>query len=164
MFIYSLRASTLKFFGVTTLAVLALVTLLFFIPSAEPTSSSSVLEAVETVKFDKIKTADDRIEFLRQFGWEVESQPLEEAEVTIPAEFDKVYQSYNELQKKQGFDLTKYMKKNVMRYTYRITNYPDYSGDVYVSILIFKNKVIGGDVCSADSNGFIHGLDRNIEY
>jgi hypothetical protein len=164
MFIYSLRASTLKFFGVTMLAVLALVTLLFFIPSAEPTISNNVIQVQETVKFDKVKSADDRINFIRQFGWEVESQPIEEAEVTIPAEFDKIYQSYNELQKKQGFDLTKYMRKNVMRYTYKITNYPDYTDDVYVTILIHKNKVIGGDVSSADANGFIHGLDRNIEY
>ena len=164
MFVYSLRASTLKFFGVTTLAIVALVTLLVFIPTAEPVISDGVLEAVEEVHFDKIKTAEDRIAFLRQFGWEVETVPVEEAEVTIPAEFDKVYQSYNELQKKQGFDLSKYHKKDVMRYTYRITNYPDYSGEVLVSILVHKNRVIGGDVCSADAAGFIHGLDRNIAY
>ncbi len=164
MFVYSLRGSTLKFFGVTVLALAALVTLLVFIPAAEPAMSDGVLETVEKVKFDKIKNAEDRIEFLRQFGWEVEVSPVEEVEVTIPAEFDKVYQSYNELQKKQGFDLTKYLKKDVMRYTYRVTNYPDYDGEVYVNFLVHKNKVIGGDVCSADANGFIHGLDRNIEY
>ncbi len=164
MFVYSLRASTLKFFGVTTVALAALVALLIFIPAAEPAVSDGVLEAVENVRFDKIKTAEDRIEFLRQFGWEVDAVPTEEAEVTIPAEFDKVYQSYNELQKKQGFDLTKYLKKDVMRYTYKVTNYPDYDGEVYVNILVYKKKVIGGDVCSADVNGFIHGLDRNIEY
>lgn len=164
MFVYSFRASTLKFFGVTVLAMAALVTLLIFIPSAEPAMSDGVLTAVETVKFDKIKTADDRIEFLRQFGWEVESTPVEEAEVTVPEEFDKVYQSYNELQKKQGFDLTKYAKKTVKRYTYRVTNYDGYDGEVLVSILMHKNKVIGGDVCSSDANGFIHGLDRNITY
>ncbi|MBE6611744.1 MAG: DUF4830 domain-containing protein [Ruminococcaceae bacterium] len=162
MFVYSLRASTLKFFGVTTLAVVALVTLLVFIPTAEPAMSEGVLEVMEEVRFDKIKTAEDRLAFLAQFGWEVESTPVEEAEVTIPAEFDKVYQSYNELQKKQGFDLTKYHKKDVMRYTYRITNYPDYTGEVLVSILMHKNKVIGGDVCSSDAGGFIHGLDRTI--
>ncbi len=164
MFVYSLRASTLKFFGVTTLAIVALVTLLIFIPTAEPTISSGVLETVEQVKFDKIKTAEDRIAFLRQFGWEVEAAPIEEAEVTIPAEFDKIYQSYNELQRKQGFDLTKYHKKDVMRYTYRVTNYPDYKGEVLVNFLVYRGTVIGGDVCSADSNGFIHGLDRNITY
>ena len=164
MFVYSLRASSLKFFGVTTVALAALVALLIFIPAAEPAVSDGIVEAVENVRFDKIKTAEDRIEFLRQFGWEVDAVPTEEVEVTIPAEFDKVYQSYNELQKKQGFDLTKYLKKNVMRYTYRITNYPSYDGEVYVNILVYKKKVIGGDVYSADINGFIHGLDRNIEY
>lgn len=164
MFVYSMRGSTLKFFGVTSLALVALVTLLVFIPAAEPAISDGVIDAVENVRFDKIKSAEDRIEFLRQFGWEVDAVPVEEVEVTIPAEFDKVYQNYNELQKKQGFDLTKYLKKDVMRYTYRITNYPDYDGEVYVNFLIHKNKVIGGDVCSADANGFIHGLDRNIEY
>lgn len=164
MFIYSMRGSTLKFFGVTAVAMVALITLLIFIPSAEPAMSDGVLNAVEAIKFDKIKSSGDRIEFLRQFGWEVESEPVEIAEVTVPEEFDKVYQSYNELQKKQGFDLTKYAKKNVDRYTYRITNYDGYEGEVLVSILVHKNKVIGGDVCSADANGFIHGLDKNIEY
>ena len=164
MFVYSMRASTVKFFGVTAVALTALVALLIFIPAAEPAISDGVIETVETVRFDKIKSADDRINFLRQFGWEVDAAPIEEAEVTIPAEFDKVYQSYNELQKKQGFDLAKYMKKDVMRYTYRITNYPGYDGEVYVNMLVYKKKVIGGDVCSADVNGFIHGLDRNIEY
>ena len=159
-----MKASTLKFFGVTAVALIALVTLLIFIPSAEPAMSDGVMESVETVNFDKIKTAQDRIEFLRSFGWEVESTPVEEVEVTIPAEFDKIYKSYNELQKKQGFDLTKYMKKDVMRYTYKITNYPDYTGDVYVNMLVYKKRVIGGDVCSADNNGFIHGIDRKIEY
>ncbi len=165
MFIYSLRASTLKFFGVTTAALVALVTLLFFIPTSNLGAAevSSELEIRETVSFDKIKTAEDRISFLRSFGWEVEVTPTEEVEVTIPAEFDKIFQSYNELQKKQGFDLSKYRKKQVKRYTYRITNYPDYTGDVYVSVLMSRNRVIGGDVSSADANGFIHGLDPKLE-
>ncbi len=159
-----MKANTVKFFGVTAIAMVALVTLLIFIPSAEPAMSDGVLTSVENVKFDKIKSAGDRIEFLRQFGWEVDPTAVEEAEVTVPEEFDKVYQSYNELQKKQGFDLMKYAKKTVKRYTYRITNYSGYDGDVLVSILVHKNKVIGGDVCSADANGFIHGLDKNIGY
>ena len=57
MFVYSLRGTTLKFFGVTVLALAALVTLLVFIPGAEPTMSDGVLETVEKVKFDKIKNA-----------------------------------------------------------------------------------------------------------
>lgn len=159
-----MRGSTLKFFTVTAVAMVALITLLIFIPSTEPAMSDGVLNTVTAVKYDKIKSPGERVEFLRQFGWEVDPEPVEIAEVTVPEEFDKVYQSYNELQKKQGFDLSKYAKKNVQRYTYRITNYDGYEGEVLVSILVYKNKVIGGDVCSADANGFIHGLDKNIEY
>lgn len=159
-----MRGSTLKFFTVTAVAMVALITLLIFIPSTEPAMSDGVLNTVTAVKYDKIKSPGERVEFLRQFGWEVDLEPVEIAEVTVPEEFDKVYQSYNELQKKQGFDLSKYAKKNVQRYTYRITNYDGYEGEVLVSILVYKNKVIGGDVCSADANGFIHGLDKNIEY
>lgn len=161
MFIYSLRASTLKFFGVTTAALIALVTLLFFIPST-PQSETASAAVSGGIRYDKIKTNEDRIKFLQSFGWEVDKTPTEEAEVTIPAEFDKVFKAYNELQKEQGFDLTKYQKKQLKRYTYSITNYPNYSGEVYVSILIYKNKVIGADICSADQNGFIHGLEMSV--
>lgn len=164
MFIYSMKANTLKFFGVTAVALAALVALLIFIPAAEPAMSDSVIETSENVRFDGIKSADDRIGFLRQFGWEADATAIEEVEVTVPEEFDKVYKAYNDLQQKQGFDLTKYMKKNVMRYTYRITNYPEYDGDVYANILIYKDRVIGGDICSADMNGFIHGFDKAVTY
>ena len=81
-------------------------------------------------------------------------------EVTVPESFDKIFSSYNEIQKRQGLDLSKYKKKNVTRYTYKITNYDGYDGTVYANILVYRNKVIGGDVCSADVKGFMHGLAR----
>ena len=45
------------------------------------------------------------------------------------------------------------------RYTYEVTNYPDYDGTVYISLLVYKDKVVAGDVCSADVNGFVHGFE-----
>lgn len=169
MFVYSMRAGTLKFFSVVGIAVIALVTLIAFIPSYEPVAASTeenskALEVNEEVSFDKIKTNEDRIAFLKQFGWECEATPLEEAEVTIPEEFDKVFAGYNELQKKQGLDLSKYKRKKLMRYTYKVTNYPNANGDVYANILVKGNKVVGGDVCSADTNGFIHGFSREVVF
>ena len=161
MFVCSCRASTLKFFGVTTVALVALVALLVFIPSAEGAAVGESVAVSENVRYDKIKTAEDRVEFLKSLGWTVETPPVEEVEVTVPDEFDAVHESYNELQKEQGFDLTEYRKKKVMRYTYRITDYPGYDGEVFANILVYKKRVIGGDVCSADVNGFIHGLDRS---
>ena len=164
MFIYSLRANTLKFFGVVGVAVIALITLIAFIPSYEPVVTSVEAATGETdtqeFNYDRIKTNEDRISFISQFGYEVDSTPLEEAEVTIPEEFDKVFTGYNELQKKQGMDLEKYKRKKLMRYTYKVTNYNGYNGDVYINLLIKGKRVVGGDVCSADSKGFIHGFSR----
>ena len=57
-----------------------------------------------------------------------------------------------------GLDLSRYKRKDVMRYTYQVENYPDYQGVVYANILVYKNKIIGGDICSADVNGFVTSL------
>ncbi len=161
MFIYSLRASTLKFFAVVCVALVTLITLIAFIPAygSDGGFVASASKDVE-IKYDGVKTNEDRIEFLKQFGWEVNPEAKESAEVTIPAEFDKIFTGYNEIQRRQGLDLSKYKKKNVMRYTYEVTNYEGATGTVYANILVYRNRVVGGDICSADVTGFIHGFEK----
>ena len=158
MFIYSMKASTIKFFGVICVALISLITLIAFIPSYNGDFVETSTEV--SYSYDKVKSNEDRIAFLSQFGWEVEGTPIEEKEVTIPSEFDKVFAGYNEIQRQQGLDLSKYKKKNVMRYTYKVTNYPEYEGDVYANILVYRGRVVGGDICSADVSGFVHGLEK----
>lgn len=160
MFVCSVKASTIKFFSVVALSVTALLILIAFIPTYEPNVINTLYTENENIKYSKIKTNDDRIDFLEQFGWTVSEKPTEEVKVTIPKDFDKVMLSYNEFQRQQGLDLTKYKGKEVMRYTYEITNYPDYDGRVFANVLIYRNKVIGGDVCSSDLNGFLHGFGK----
>ncbi len=155
MFIYSVKASSIRFFTVMVLSVALLTALIVLVPTYEPLSVS----ASETVNFSKIKSNEDRIAFLAQFGWKVSAKPVEEAAVTIPDEFDAVFLEYNNLQKEVGLDLSRYKRKDVMRYTYEVTNYPGYDGTVYASLLIYKNKVIGGDLCSADVSGFVTSLE-----
>lgn len=159
MFIYTLRASTIKFFTAVCIALAALITLIVLIPSDSGSVITSAAAGSEAkLVYDKIKTNDDRRAFLAQFGWEASADPEESAEISIPADFDKVFSAYNEVQKKQGLDLSKYKKKDMMRYTYVVTNYPGYSGKVYANLLIYKNRVVGGDICSADRSGFMHGF------
>lgn len=160
MFIYSMHANTIKFFAVICLALTALIALIAFVPTYVGNDGVVQVGVDATYNYEKIKNNEDRVNFLKQFGWEVEAQPINEQQVTIPKEFDKVFAAYNEIQRKQGLDLSSFKKKNVMRYTYTVTNYPDYEGEVYVNILVYRNTVIGGDVCSADVNGFIHGFEQ----
>ena len=161
MFVYSLRASTLKFFAVVCVALTALITMITFIPGYDTGELGYITTGQEKeINYDKIKTNEDRVEFLSQFGWQVKSEPVETAEIIIPEEFDKIFMGYNEIQKRQGLDLSRYKNKSVMRYTYEVTNYSGEDGKVYANVIVYRNKVVGGDVCSANVNGFIHGFEK----
>ena len=117
-------------------------------------------DATVSYRYDKVKSADDAANFLGQFGWVVDAGSVETETVTIPAEFDKIFAGYNEMQKAQGLDLSKYKKKSVTRYTFTVTNYGDYEGNVWANVLVYRGRVIGGDICSADSEGFVHGFEK----
>ncbi len=156
MFITTLRINTLKLIGITALSVLVIAALVIFVPPYESTSASN------GINYEKVYSNSDRVEFIASFGWEVAQTPIEEVEVAIPAEFDTVYLGYNEIQKAQGLNLSKYKGKEVVRYTYEIKNYEGYDGTVYVNLLVYRNKIVGGDVCSADAAGFIHGFSKNV--
>lgn len=160
MFIYSLRASTVKLVGVICVALTVLITLIAFVPTYAISSQTAGAKGDSTsYSYDKVKTAEDVIAFLAQFGWQTGASPVEVKTVTVPTEFDKVYAAYNELQKEQGLNLSRYKGKDVTRYTFAITNYKDYEGTVYANVLVYRNRVIGGDVCSADVSGFVHGFE-----
>ena len=159
MFVYSLKASSIRFFSVLSLSIAALITLIALIPKIEPTSASTLYSPVANVNFDLGKTNEDRIAFLAQFGWVVDAQPIEEKQVRIPSEFDKIFIRYNDLQKQQGLDLSRYKRKTVTRYTYTVTNYPDCDGTVLANVLVYRGKVIGGDLCCVQEGGFVRGFD-----
>ena len=162
MFVRSIRMSTVKLMSITALTVLAITTLIFLIPSYDsPAAEAGEVDRMTEVRFDKIRTEDDRVNFLAQFGYTVDAEPIECVEVTIPKDFDKVFAAYNELQKGEGLDLGRYKGKTVMRYTYKVTNYEGYTSPVYANLLVYKSKVIGGDICSADPAGFAHGLTKS---
>lgn len=159
MFIYSVKASSIKLVALVLLSLTVVCALLILIPTYDQTVS--VFADDGTVVYTGAKTNEGRVEFLRKFGWEVDPTPLEETEVTIPSELDSVFLGYNELQKLQGLDLSRYKRKTVTRYTYTITNYPEYGGRVFANVLIYRGRVIGGDICTEAKDGFIHGFSRN---
>ena len=96
---------------------------------------------------------DARVQFLKNFGWEVAQSPIESGQVRIPEKSTAVSDRYNALQKTQGYDLSQYAGKIVMRYVYKITNFPGATDPVYATLLVYKNEVIGGDVTDTCPNG-----------
>ena len=101
---------------------------------------------------------DGRVQFLESFGWQVTTSPRESNQVTIPEESSEVFDRYNALQKCQGYDLSQYAGKNVMRYVYEVTNYPGATEPVYATVLVYKNEVIGGDITDTAAKGKVQGF------
>ncbi len=128
--------------------IVALVLLLGGGKDAEPTAAEAV------------SNNDARVKFLTDFGWEVTTSPTESGQVKIPDQSTQVFDRYNALQKSQGYDLSQYAGKTVMRYVYKVNNFPGATEPVYATILVYKNQIIGGDVTNTAPKGVIQGFQK----
>ena len=106
---------------------------------------------------------DDRVQFLTELGWEVNTSPMESGQVRIPKEASEVFDRYNALQKTQGYDLSQYAGKTVMRYVYQVNNFPGATEPVYATVLVYKNQIIGGDITDTAPNGKLQGFRQTVE-
>ena len=101
---------------------------------------------------------DGRVQFLQALGWDVSASPTESGQVRIPQEQNQVFSRYNELQKSAGYDLSQYAGKTVMRYVYKVNNFPGATEPVYATLLVYKNQVIGGDITNTAASGTMQAL------
>ena len=108
----------------------------------------------------KVKTNEDRVMFLQSLGWEVDETPISKKTVIIPKEFTEIYETYNKLQLDQGYDLSEYRGLEAIIYTYTVTNYTGYNGNVVADLYVMNYEVIGGDIHSLAIDGFMHGLGK----
>ena len=118
-------------------------------------------DAAEPTAATAADTNDGRVKFLADLGWEVTASPAESMQVRIPRESTEVFDRYNQLQKSQGYDLSKYAGKTVMRYVYQINNYPGATEPVYATVLVHKDQIIGGDITDTAPGGRIQGFVKN---
>ena len=157
MFVISVKSDILK-----KIVSVALVAILIVIGGTIAVSNNRTA-TVGSFKDISVngENAEDRKAFFAQFGWTISEDPIEVKETVIPAEFDESYTKYNELQKKQNFDLEKYKGVRVKSWSYEITNYPGYencNGVIRGNLLTLNGKIIGGDICSVELGGFMHGF------
>ena len=149
MFVYSVRSSTVKICAVVLVAILA--TLILALSGGTAVSASSDGTGIN---YSGIKTKEDRVAFIEQFGIKIDEGSEKEESFKMPDSFDRVILGYNELQKKQGLDLSKYAKKRVTRYSYRVTNYNS-DGEVYANLFVYRGKIVACDVSSLSPDGFV---------
>ena len=139
-------------------ALIAAIAALLFLGGGDdpqPTASMTTAPAADT--------NDARVKFLTDLGWEVTTSPAEASEGRIPREADEVFDRYNALQKSQGYDLTKYAGKKVMRYVYQINNFPGAKEPVYATLLVYKARIIGGDITDTTPGGKVQGFGMRDE-
>lgn len=105
-----------------------------------------------------VSNNDARVKFLTDFGWQVSTSPTESGQVRIPEQQSEVFSRYNALQKSQGYDLSQYAGKSVMRYVYKVNNFPGATDPVYATVLVYKNQIIGGDVTNTSPKGVVQGF------
>lgn len=120
--------------------------------------SGTELGAASQGRSLSVSSDQDVAEYIRSFGWEIEEVPTEVVSVAVPETFNQVYENYNQIQKKQGFDLEGYKGMDARRYTYAVVNYPDYPDNIRADVIVCDGKIIAADICSIELQGFLHGI------
>ena len=151
MVVMTAKVSRTKLIAVIAILAVIIIAAVFLLRSGDGTDA-----AVEA----DVSTNEGRIAYLSAYGWEVDPQPVETQEVLIPEEMNEVFERYNELQRSQGFDLTRFAGKQVKRYVYSVTNYQNATAPVYATLLISRGDVIGGDITSTAGAGLMHGFSK----
>lgn len=109
------------------------------------------IASVQSAGID-LSTNAKRVEYISTLGIQLESDDYIKKEVIIPQTFGDVYSRYNAMQKQAGFDLTGFCGKKVAVYTYNCTD------ERVVNLMVYKNKLIGGDVAETSLGGNMTAL------
>lgn len=132
---------------------LAFTVLIAFIGLAGYFLTAAKKEAEDDIYFSMSSNVQ-RVDFLNRQGWIVNPEPVSTEEITIPSEFNEIYERYDEFQDEQGFDLDDYKGKKATIYTYKVLNYPEYPENVVANMIIANNRLIAGEVTLNEENGF----------
>lgn len=104
------------------------------------------------------ETNRQRLDYIRGFGWNTGITHCDVQEVRIPVNFDEVYEEYNDIQKKQGFDLRSYRAHSVKKYTYEISKSDDDPVPLYAELLVEDGVIIGADITSGRAGDLLTAL------
>lgn len=152
MFIVTAKVPKRRYFLLGALVILAVLVAILALRGGKKDAASDdpSLQA---------ETNEQRVAYLESLGWEVDAEPIEALKLTLPDELVEPYRSYNEIQLKQGFDLTPYLGETLDRYTYCVNNYPGRPRGCQADLYVYDGTVVAGDIVCTGANGFIAILE-----
>ena len=83
-------------------------------------------------------------QYLKNLKYDI--QYLNENEIIIPQNFNQILQEYNKLQKRQGFDLSKYCEKKCSKKRFVISSPKNKSEKYIADMIVYEGKLIEGDI------------------
>ena len=144
MLIWTARVSKKKTAAITAILVVVLAVVVVLGKHADSADSN----------LPQLADNEARVSYLQSMGWEVEPEPVETLQFLLPEKLEEPYLTYNELQDSQGFDLSTACGKQVSRFTYTVTNYPNRPEGVQLNLYVCEEQPVAGDVLCAGADGF----------
>lgn len=101
-----------------------------------------------------------RVAFAESIGCRIKEDSVSSRSVKIPARFSDVYENYNAVQKRAGFDLSDYRGCTVTLYSYPVISFNGCADGATLSLLVYRGRIIGGDVATCALDGHMLPLCR----
>ena len=89
-----------------------------------------------------------RMVYIKGLNISVDEDSFTYKKTVIPKEFGSVYNNYNKLQRKAGFDLSRFKGEEVTVYTY-----PVLGCEKNLTLIVCDGEIIGGDISEVSVNG-----------
>ncbi len=122
-----------------------------------------ILQADKSILLSNAEYDDIVYGFIAENGWLVDESSLIISEIDFSFESDVIEAEYVLLQKSQGFYVNDYLDKRVVKFSYKLINYPGYLNEdgIYINVFLCEQKIIAADICSVRIDGFIRGAVVN---
>lgn len=134
MLCLSVNVRKLKIIAVISLSAILAGGIIYFMQTPEKTDRIT------------LDSNSSRVGFLNMNGYDVSEENYQCDSVHIPYDFSAVYEQYNQIQIKQGFNLSKFKGKEADIYTYHLNN----DENMNLVLIMHDNTLIGCDVHNSE--------------
>ena len=96
------------------------------------------------------------------FDYKAMESTMYSENITIPLYFNNTYMHYNDLQKDIGMDLSQYCGKKCKAYHFEALQ-SDTENKEIMTLIVYENRLIGGDISQKQFDGNMKSLANNVE-